>query len=440
MPLKALPILRSFFIAGFLLSSWLAACQNQPPTVSTSPPTDTPTTSTLVSTPLFTATVPARPRTAVPSCTVASYVPTPDPSSLFPAVTAKDWVRGPITATVTIIEYADFQEVYGAALEPVLAELLKDFPNDLQLVYRHLPLIGDPSQQPYPFHDKAALATQAAEAAGRQGKFWEMHDILFNRQSEWRNESVDQFSDWVLAQASRLGLDVEKFKADLYSDELKALAQQAWDTGYRLMKGIPSVPFIILNGEIWGGAPKTYDNFATIIRLYALGARQYATCPPMTINPFTKYVATLHTTKGDLVIQLFPDKAPMAVNNFIFLARNGWFDGVMFHTVVPGLLAQTGDPSATGYGGPGYAFSNEVSDLKFDREGVVAMANSGLDSNGSQFFITYAPVPDMDGMYTIFGQLISGMDVLKQLTPRNPTQGGPLSQGDVILGVEILEK
>jgi cyclophilin family peptidyl-prolyl cis-trans isomerase len=174
--------------------------------------------------------------------------------------------------------------------------------------------------------------------------------------------------------------------------------------------------------------------------LYVLGVRQYATCPPMTINPFAKYIATLHTTKGDLVIQLFPDKAPVAVNNFVFLARNGWFDGVIFHTVVPGLLAQTGDPSATGYGGPGYAFSNEVSDLKFDREGVVAMANSGLDSNGSQFFITYAPLPDMNGMYTIFGQLISGMDILKQFTPRDPTQGGPLSQGDAILSVEIQEK
>jgi cyclophilin family peptidyl-prolyl cis-trans isomerase len=161
----------------------------------------------------------------------------------------------------------------------------------------------------------------------------------------------------------------------------------------------------------------------------------------MTVDASKQYIATLHTEKGDIAIELFPDKAPLAVNNFIFLARQGWFDGVTFHRVIQDFVAQAGDPSGTGYGTPGYAFSNEIStDLKFDKEGVVAMANAGPDSNGSQFFITLAPTPQLDGGYTIFGQVLSGMDVAKSLTLRDPTQGLGLPPGDAIRSVEIEEK
>ena len=117
------------------------------------------------------------------------------------------------------------------------------------------------------------------------------------------------------------------------------------------------------------------------------------------------------------MIQLYADQAPLAVNSFVFLAKQGWFDGVTFHRVIPGFVAQTGDPSGTGKGGPGYFFKNEVSDLRYDKPGVVGMANSGPDTNGSQFFITYAPQPSLDGSYTIFGQVIQGMDVVENLTP-----------------------
>jgi cyclophilin family peptidyl-prolyl cis-trans isomerase len=128
------------------------------------------------------------------------------------------------------------------------------------------------------------------------------------------------------------------------------------------------------------------------------------------------------------------------VNNFVFLARNGWYDGVTFHRVIQDFVAQAGDPSGTGYGSPGYAFSNEISDLKFDKAGLVAMANAGPDSNGSQFFITFAPVPRLDGSYTIFGQVISGMEVVKKLSTRDPSGGLDLPPGDVITSVEIEEK
>jgi cyclophilin family peptidyl-prolyl cis-trans isomerase len=129
------------------------------------------------------------------------------------------------------------------------------------------------------------------------------------------------------------------------------------------------------------------------------------------------------------------------VNNFIFLARSGWFNNVTFHRVLPNFVAQTGDPSGTGMGGPGYAFVNEISpDLKYDKAGMVGMANSGPDTNGSQFFITYAPTPQLDGSYTIFGQVIQGMDVAKNLAARDPSQGLDLPPGDKILSVEIEEK
>jgi len=177
-----------------------------------------------------------------------------------------------------------------------------------------------------------------------------------------------------------------------------------------------------------------------VIQLQMLEARQFSECPPMTLDPTKQYSANLHTAKGDIVIELFADKAPLAVNNFLFLVRNGWYDGVTFHRVLQGFVAQAGDPSGTGFGSPGYAFSNEITDLKFDKAGLVAMANAGPDSNGSQFFITYAPAPQLDGGYTIFGQVIEGMDVASSISLRDPSQGLDQPPGDAILSIEILER
>ncbi|HNB53730.1 MAG TPA: peptidylprolyl isomerase, partial [Anaerolineales bacterium] len=143
----------------------------------------------------------------------------------------------------------------------------------------------------------------------------------------------------------------------------------------------------------------------------------------MIIDPSQTYIATIQTAKGNIVIKLLADKAPLAVNNFVFLATNGWYDKVTFHRVLQGFMAQGGDPSGTGYGGPGYAFQNEDAGLSFDREGLLAMANAGPDTNGSQFFITFGPAEHLDGGYTIFGEVIEGMDVVKSLTLRDPSQG-----------------
>ena len=168
--------------------------------------------------------------------------------------------------------------------------------------------------------------------------------------------------------------------------------------------------------------------------------KQYSAAPPMTIDVAKKYTATFKMAKGgEFVVQLFPDKAPITVNSFVFLAREGYFNGVTFHRVLDDFMAQGGDPTGTGGGGPGYKFVNEDSDLTFDKPGVVAMANAGRDTNGSQFFITFVPRPDLNGGYTIFGQVVSGMDVVNAITRRDPNQN-PTFTGDVIESLTITEE
>ena len=170
------------------------------------------------------------------------------------------------------------------------------------------------------------------------------------------------------------------------------------------------------------------------------GAKHYAAAPAMQIDKTKQYTATVKMAKGgEFVIQLYPDKAPITVNSFVFLARQGYFNGLTFHRVLDGFMAQGGDPTGTGGGGPGYTFVNEDNDLKFDKAGVVAMANAGRDTNGSQFFITFGPQPSLNGGYTIFGQVISGMDVVNAITRRDPDQN-PTFQGDAMASVTITEQ
>ncbi|MBI4731490.1 MAG: peptidylprolyl isomerase [Chloroflexi bacterium] len=142
---------------------------------------------------------------------------------------------------------------------------------------------------------------------------------------------------------------------------------------------------------------------------------------------------------GEFVIELYPEKAPVTVNNFVFLARQGYYDGVTFHRVLEGFMAQTGDPTGTGGGDPGYEFVNEVSDLTFDKAGVVAMANSGPDTNGSQFFIMFGPYGLSENEYTIFGLVVEGMDVVNGITLRDPNTY-PDFLGDAIESITITEE
>ena len=150
------------------------------------------------------------------------------------------------------------------------------------------------------------------------------------------------------------------------------------------------------------------------------GKKTYAAAPPMTIDQNKKYFATIKMDIGDIRLELYPKEAPASVNNFVFLARDGYYDGVTFHRVIPGFVAQAGDPEGTGRGGPGYTIKDEVNSHKF-LDGSLGMAKtSAPNSAGSQWFIDYAPQPNLDGGYTVFGQLVSGRDVLDKITPRDP--------------------
>ena len=397
--------------------------------------------STLVSTlPASVSSLPANtlaqlPTLNISSCTVVtSNTPTPDPTepiptSLFKPVSSTDWETGPQDASVTIIVYGDFQSSACATLNPVLEQLLLAFPQDVRLVYRYFPK---------PTNDKAMLSAQAVEAAGLQGKFWEMSDLLFNQQSTWTGMTPTDFETWVQTQATSLNLDLSRFTTDMNSETVvnKLAAALAEDSTI----GIPDTPFILINGEIYQG-PMDLGSLTSVVALLLLEKKQFVGCPPTVIDVGKQYLAHLSTTQGEIVIQLFPDKAPMTVNSFVFLAKRGWFDGVAFYRVIPGFAAQTGDPSGTGYGGPGYAFNDEINpDLNFDKAGMVGMANTGPGTDGSLFFITLAPRPSLDGKYTVFGQVVQGMDVVQKLTPRDPSQPGTLPTADKIITVTIEEK
>jgi cyclophilin family peptidyl-prolyl cis-trans isomerase len=163
--------------------------------------------------------------------------------------------------------------------------------------------------------------------------------------------------------------------------------------------------------------------------------------PAMAIDPARRYTATIETGKGEVTLELFAANAPKTVNSFVFLARQGYYDGVTFHRVLPGFMAQSGDPTGTGSGGPGYRFEDEIDPAReFDRAGLLAMANAGPNTNGSQFFITYAPTPWLNGNHTIFGQVVAGMEVVESLTPRDPSKDPDAPPGDRIETIRITEE
>ncbi len=161
--------------------------------------------------------------------------------------------------------------------------------------------------------------------------------------------------------------------------------------------------------------------------------------PKMIIDTSKKYTATIETEKGRLVLNLFAKDVPVTVNNFVFLSLAGFYDGLTFHRVIMGFVAQAGDPTGTGLGGPGYTFANEITEHQHVT-GAVSMAHSNLpDSNGSQFFICYDNLPDLDGKYSVFGELVLGWDTFLKLTPRDPSNN-PALPGDKIIRIIITEE
>jgi peptidyl-prolyl cis-trans isomerase B (cyclophilin B) len=156
---------------------------------------------------------------------------------------------------------------------------------------------------------------------------------------------------------------------------------------------------------------------------------QWNSPPPMQIDPKKTYHATIETDRGDIELKFYPQHAPKTVNNFVFLAREGYYDGVSFHRVISDFMIQGGDPTGTGRGGPGYRFEDELQGNPLKHEtGVISMANAGPNTNGSQFFITHSPQPHLDGRHTVFGKVIAGQDVVNAIR-----------QGDVMNKVTIRE-
>jgi cyclophilin family peptidyl-prolyl cis-trans isomerase len=229
--------------------------------------------------------------------------------------------------------------------------------------------------------------------------------------------------------------------------EERLKAQQAARTERTIRWVGGGVVFLVLIGLIWWMTQKQNSDVVTDVPLDEpaaaapqVSSKQYDAYPPMVLDAAKKYSAKFVMAKGgEFTVELYPDKAPLTVNSFVFLARDGYFDGVTFHRVLDGFMAQGGDPTGTGGGGPGYQFANEDSDLTFDKPGVLAMANAGRDTNGSQFFITFDATPQLNGGYTIFGQVVDGMDVVNGITRRDPLQN-PNFTGDVIESITITEE
>ncbi len=168
-------------------------------------------------------------------------------------------------------------------------------------------------------------------------------------------------------------------------------------------------------------------------------AKQYAAPPEMVIDPKKSYQAKVKTDVGEFTIDLFADKAPNTVNNFVFLAREGFYDNVTFHRVIKGFMAQGGDPTGTGTGGPGYKFKDEFHPaLRHNVPGILSMANAGPNSNGSQFFITHGPTPHLDNRHSVFGKVSQGLDIVLAIPERDPMRAR--TPGATIQSIEIIEQ
>ena len=294
-------------------------------------------------------------------------------------VSENDWSIGPEDAPLTIVEYADFQCPYCSRAGLAAIAFQAAHPDEVRYVYRHFPLS---------FHEKAPMSAYAADAAGKQGFFFDAESFLYETQSEWTNlESLDAFDAWLREQfpAALPELDADQWTADYESEEVRAVVDAAF--GEVAATGLVS------------GTPTFFANFYQVsydsavleqhLKAFKMMKTYKTECPVMAVEEGKEYRAVLHTTAGDVVIDLFAEEAPNLVSNFMVLAAEGWYDGDTFHNVVPGFAAQTGDPSGSGIGMAGYYLADEnLNNGGFNETGAVAMANTGAGKNSSQFFIT----------------------------------------------------
>ncbi len=401
-------ITRTLIIVGTLLMLVLAACK--PAATPTIAPTSTPAPTTSETTPTGPVVI------ATPSEPGECYINPMGEVEVTP-VGPDDHVKGSSSPKYVIIEYSDFQCPGCAGMAPIVHEFVKNHP-DVQLVYRHFPLS---------FHQNAQLAAEAAEAAGAQGKFWEMHDKLFT-DNAWKSMEPADARKQMSVYAQELGLDVAKFDAELDNHTYKARVER--DLNEAMALQLQGTPSFIVNGIIYPfDMPLAYEGLESFLRLLALRDRQYQNPPEQTLDMNKTYRATLKTSKGDVVIEFFNASAPVQVNNFIFLAREKWYDGASFFLVRRDFVAVSGDPSNSGYGYPGYFCVGETNST-FDRAGLVGMLPNG------QFFITLGTQANqLSNEFSLIGQVVSGLEYLQALS-----DDGSLTAADYIESVTITEQ
>jgi cyclophilin family peptidyl-prolyl cis-trans isomerase len=287
---------------------------------------------------------------------------------------------------------------------------LDEFPDELKYIFRIYPLL--------PVNDKASLAGQAALSAGSRGTFWEMHDLLVQEYQTWSILSSQEFISWVTRASEGVDPSPDQLERDLTNGKFADEMQKAYETGIEI--GIPGVPLLLVNRTPYKLALDPI-NLKSAIRLEILKANQFEEYPPLRIDPSKEYFANLELNVGRIRLQLLPESAPLAVNSFVFLAEQGWYDDTDFHKVLPGLLVESGDPSGTGLGDAGYYYPTEIDPVqRFDRAGLVGMSSISPGIHSSRFFVTLAALPALDGRVTLFGRVIDGMELIETLDARDP--------------------
>lgn len=349
--------------------------------------------------------------------------------SIFTEVTDEDWTKGPDDAMLTIVEYTDFFCPWCFVAYEEFEKLIDKYPEDVRLVFRPLPLES--------LHPTGHLAMHGVEAAGMQGMFWEMYDALFSNRDELSTLSAEDLAEWMKTTAGEMGLDVEQYTKDMESEEVINKIRVATDT--MIENGVASTPTVLANGRPIGEWRLTF--LSNLIEVMKSEQELMTECPPYVIDQDKEYTATITTEAGDMVLELYPKSAPLAVNSFVYLAREGFYDGVTFHRVYHTFMAQAGDPTGTGWSGAGYQYREEYDpDLTFDEPYMVGVARGQVEgSSGSQFFITYVPYPSLNNGYTIFGKLIDGFDVFDNISERDADANPDAPAGDEIISITIDE-
>ena len=420
-----------------------------------------------------------------------------------PEVTESDWILGNEDAPVTILVYSDIQCPYCSLMDPILVKYVNENPEKARLVFRHFPFhqnsanaaimteaAGLQGADKFEAIKEELFATQSEWGSMDEETFIQygydlakklgMDEVQFSidmTNEDVKNAVSDDYQGGVIGGVGYTPYVV--MNGQLYSSNPTTLTQEELDaiiegvtaisTGEdaAYFNNLPRMTFTDLDSlqanmdmykalvdeygqdyidSLPSGIYDTAETTPVYVKIFkrvseTVFDRQFDSCPEQVIDPDKSYKAVLKTDVGDITISLNQEVAPVAVNSFVFLAENGWYDNITFHRVVPDFVAQTGDPSGYGLGNPGYLYDVEISpDYLFDEAGRVGMANSGASSNGSQFFITFGALPELNGSYTVFGQVEEGMDVLQNIQVRNPSYEGDPTEGTKLLTVEIIEE